>query len=62
MLPSVLQMLKQNHAGAMDAVLSGAQNGDLSAVQRSLAAVLSDPKAKELLRQLQEGQHGRNGR
>ncbi len=58
----LMQMLKQNHPGAMDAALSGAQSGDVSAVQRSLAAFLSDPKAKELLRQLQEGQHGRNGR
>ena len=58
----LLQMLKQSHPGAMDAALSGAQSGDMSAVQRSLAAFLSDPKAKELLKQLQEGQYGRNGR
>lgn len=54
----LMQMLKQNHAGAMDAAIAGAQSGDQAAVQRSLAAFLSDPRAKELLRQLQEGQHG----
>lgn len=58
----LMQMLKQNYPSEMDAALSGSKKGDISAVQRSLAAFMTDPKAKELLKQLQEGQHGRNGR
>lgn len=54
----LMQMLRQNHPGAMDSALAGAQSGDMAAVQRSLAAFLADPRAKELLRQLQEEQHG----
>ncbi len=58
----LMKMLRDNRDVAMDEAILGAKNGDQAAVQRSLAAILSDPRAKELLRQIQEGQHGRNGR
>lgn len=54
----LMAMLQQEHSAAMDSAISGAQNGDMAAVQRSLAAFLSDPKAKEMLKKLQEEQHG----
>lgn len=54
----LMAMLQQEHSAAMDSAISGAQNGDMAAVQRSLAAFLSDPKAKEMLKKIQEEQHG----
>jgi hypothetical protein len=54
----LMRLLRQNHASAMESALAGAQSGDQAAVQRSLAAFLADPRAKELLEKLQEGQHG----
>lgn len=54
----LMAMLQQEHAGAMDSAISGARSGDMAAIQQSLAAFMSDPKAKELLRKLQEEQHG----
>lgn len=54
----LMAMLQQEHAAAVDSAISGAQSGDMAAVQRSLAAFMSDPKAKELLKKLQEEQHG----
>lgn len=37
-------------------------DADIEQIKRSLAAFMKDPKAKALLRQLQEEQNGRNGR
>ena len=54
----LMTMLQQNHSATMDSAISGAQSGDMAAVQRALAAFMSDPKAKELLKKLQEEQHG----
>lgn len=54
----LMAMLQREHSDAMNNAISGAQNGDLASVQRSLAAFLSDPKAKEMLKKLQEEQHG----
>ena len=54
----LLAMLQKNHKAAMDEAITGAKQGDQAAVQRSLAVFLSDPRAKELLKQMQEGQHG----
>lgn len=54
----LMKMLRQNHTGAMNEALAGAKSGDQAAVQRSLAAFFSDPRAKELLKQIQEAQHG----
>ncbi len=54
----LMTMLQQEHTAAMDSAISGAKSGDMAAVQRSLSAFLSDPKAKELIRKLQEEQHG----
>ena len=42
----------------MHSAVSSAQSGDMEAVKRSMAAFMSDPKAKALLKKLQEEQHG----
>lgn len=54
----LMTVLRQEHTEAMDSAITSAKSGDMAAVQRSLAAFLSDPKAKELLKKLQEEQHG----
>lgn len=54
----LMSMLQREHTAAMDSALTSAKSGDMAAVQRSLAAFMSDPKAKELLRKLQEENHG----
>lgn len=54
----LMAMLQQDHSKVVDRTVSDAKNGDMAAVQRGLAALLSDPKAKELLKKLQEEQHG----
>ena len=54
----LMQMLRQNHGSAMDAALAGAKSGDAAAAQRALTAFLTDPRARDLLKQLQEDHHG----
>ena len=54
----LMAMLRQEHTDAMYSAISGAKSGDMAAVQRALTTFMSDPKAKELLRKLQEEQHG----
>ncbi len=54
----LMAMLQQEHTDAMDHAISSARSGDMATMQKSLSAFLSDPKAKELLRKLQEEQHG----
>ena len=57
----LLNLLKHNHGDAAKTALEKAQNGDMQQAKQALQAFLSDPQTQELLRQLQEGQHGRNG-
>lgn len=57
----LLQLLKNNHAQAAQAAMDSAQNGDLLRAKQALQSFLSDPQAQALLRQLKEGNHGRNG-
>ncbi len=54
----LMAMLQQSHSAEASHALASAKNGDMAAVQRSLAAFLADPKAKALLQKLQEEQHG----
>ena len=54
----LMAMLQQEHGDAVNHAISSAQSGDMEAVQRSMAAFMSDPKAKALLKKLQEEQHG----
>ena len=54
----LLAILQKEHSAAMHSAVSSAQSGDMEAVKRSMAALMSDPKAKALLKKLQEEQHG----
>ena len=54
----LLAILQKEHSTAMHSAVSSAQSGDMEAVKRSMAAFMSDPKAKALLKKLQEEQHG----
>ena len=54
----LLAILQKEHSPAMHSAVSSAQSGDMEAVKRSMAAFMSDPKAKALLKKLQEEQHG----
>ena len=54
----LMAMLQQEHTAAMDSAISGAQSGDMAALQRALAALMSDPKTKAMLKKLQEERHG----
>ena len=54
----LMRLLRKNYSAAMESAMAGAKNGDQAAVQRSLAAVLSDPRAKALLASLQEDNNG----
>ena len=58
----LMQLLQSNHADAMHEAMTGAQKGDQAAVKQSLSALLSDPRTRQLLKQLQEAQNGRDGR
>ena len=58
----LMEMLQKDHAQAMSAAMAGAQKGDPAAVKQSLSDFLSDPRTRELLKQLQEAQNGRDGR
>ena len=58
----LLQLLKKNHGQAAQTAMDSAQNGDLLRAKQALQNFLSDPQAQALLRQLKEGNHGRNGR
>jgi hypothetical protein len=58
----LMEHFRSQNQNAFQNVMQGAQSGDLEQAKRSLAALLNDPKAKELLQKLQEEYHGRNGR
>ena len=51
-------MLQQDHGAAMDSAMASAQKGDMAAVQRAMATLLADPKAKAMLKKLQEERNG----
>ena len=58
----LLALLQQQHGNTFQSVMDSAKSGDLEQAKRSLAAFMADPKTKALLKQMQEGQNGRNGR
>lgn len=55
---ALMAMLQQSPQADMQSALAGAKAGDITQVQQALSAVLADPKARALLRQLQEDSHG----
>ena len=58
----LIALFQEQHGAQYQTVMNSAKTGDLEEAKRSLADFMSDPKTQALLRQLQEGQNGRNGR
>lgn len=58
----LIALFQQQHGAAFQNVMDSAKAGDMEQAKRSLASFMADPKTKALLRQMQEGQNGRNGR
>jgi len=54
----LLRLLQSGHGDAARSAMENAQNGNIAQAQKALHALLFDPQAQALLRQLQEGQHG----
>ena len=54
----LMAMLQQSHGSTTEAIRTSAESGDMAQAQKALQAILSDPKAQALLRQLEEGYHG----
>lgn len=54
----LMALLQEDHARAANDAVSSARTGDMEKARQALAVFLSDPRAKALLRQLQEDHHG----
>ena len=54
----LMAMLATGHSQTAAEVRRSMSSGDAEQAKKALAAFLSDPKAQELLRQLEETQHG----
>ena len=54
----LMAILQQSHSATAEAIRASAKSGDMAQVQQAMQAFLSDPKARALLRQLEEDHHG----
>lgn len=54
----LMTMLSRDHTSAVQNALADAQKGDVAAAKRALQACLSDPRTRQLIKKLQEEQHG----
>ncbi len=54
----LMQLLRSDHSKTMEAVTQKAEAGQMDQAKAALAALMADPKAMALLRQLQEEQDG----
>lgn len=57
----LIQMLRTSGDPNLQKVISGAAAGDQEAAKQALSAILSNPEAQKLLRQM-GGSHGSDGR
>lgn len=55
---ALMAMLQKNHSAAMESAVASAQSGDMTKVQQTLSALMTDPQAQALLKKLQEEHHG----
>lgn len=55
---ALMAMLRQKHSDAVERAVADAQRGDMASVQQAMQAMMADPKAKALLKKLQEENHG----
>ena len=53
----LMALLQNQYSATTDAVRSSAQSGDMERAKKALSALLSDPNAQRLLRQLEEQQY-----
>ena len=58
----LMALLKSNHSSQMQQVMDSFQRGDVNGAKDALSALMADEHTRKLLEQLQEAQHGRNGR
>jgi hypothetical protein len=54
----LMAMLNREHTGSVQSALADAQRGDMTAAKAALQACLSDPRTRQLIKKLQEEQHG----
>ncbi len=54
----LMELLRSDHGQLMQSVQEKAQAGQMDQVKSSLFQLLADPRAQDLLRQLQEEHHG----
>ena len=52
-----MALLQSQHSATAEAVRSSARAGDMEQAKKALSALLNDPTAQRLLRQLEEQQH-----
>lgn len=57
----LLQMLQSSNDPQLQNAMASAASGDYSAAKQALSAILSNPEAQKLLRQM-GGNHGSDGR
>ena len=57
----LLQMLQSSNDSQLQNAMASAASGDYSAAKQALSAILSNPEAQKLLRQM-GGNHGSDGR
>ena len=55
---NLMAMLSHEHTDVMQHALSDAQRGDMASAKAALQACLADPRTRQLLKKLQEEQHG----
>ena len=53
----LMAMLQNQHSATAEAVRNSTRSGDMEQAKKALSALLSDPNAQRLLRQLEELQH-----
>lgn len=53
----LMALLQSQHSATAEAVRSSARAGDMEQAKKALSALLNDPTAQRLLRQLEEQQH-----
>lgn len=58
----LLSLFQQQQGAVYSDAVKDDENANMEKLKQSISAFMQDPKAKALLRQLQEEQHGRNGR
>ena len=54
----LMAMLSSRHTDSVQSALQDAQKGDMAKAKAALQACMADPRTRQLLKKLQEEQHG----